>query len=87
MESGILSPNTHGPFSLFLLCLFCSGRANNWAFGYFGGGENVKSSGSNGDVEAIMETYRRMVESVYRYDGVLMIHSLAGGTGSGLGSR
>lgn len=52
-----------------------SGRANNWAFGYYT------------NVDDIMDAYRHVVESSFKYDGCMIIHSLAGGTGSGLGSR
>jgi hypothetical protein len=54
-----------------------SGRGNNWAHGYF----------DDSHLEDVMEAYRRLVESNFRYDGCMMIHSMAGGTGSGLGSR
>ena len=51
------------------------GRGNNWANGHFD------------NVDDIMDGYRKLVESKCVYDGCVMIHSLAGGTGSGLGTR
>ncbi|KAJ3346523.1 hypothetical protein HDU91_007015 [Kappamyces sp. JEL0680] len=57
------------------------GRGNNWAFGYFG------EDGGSRETDDILEEYRRMAEASYKYDGVCLVHSVAGGTGSGLGSR
>ena len=51
------------------------GRGNNWANGHFD------------HVEDILEGYRKLVESKSIYDGCILLHSLAGGTGSGLGTR
>ena len=53
-----------------------TGRGNNWTHGYF----------DQGYVE-LMDDYRKVTESFGNYPGMMMIHSLAGGTGSGLGSR
>jgi mannose/fructose-specific phosphotransferase system component IIA len=55
----------------------CVGRGNNWAAGFY----------DNDNIDEIMERYRKIAERNYQYDGMLLIHSLAGGTGSGLGSR
>ncbi|KAI9207169.1 Tubulin/FtsZ, GTPase domain-containing protein [Polychytrium aggregatum] len=55
-----------------------SGRGNNWAFGY---------ADLEGHVENVLESYRRSVEAQSSYDGCMLIHSIAGGTGSGFGSR
>ncbi|KAJ3157320.1 hypothetical protein HDU89_002733 [Geranomyces variabilis] len=54
-----------------------SGRGNNWAHGYW----------EISQLELILDTLRRETEASDAYDGCLMIHSVAGGTGSGLGSR
>lgn len=54
-----------------------SGRGNNWAFGFF----------DEDGIQEIMESFRKIVEANYKYEGALILHSLAGGTGSGLGSR
>jgi hypothetical protein len=56
-----------------------SGRGNNWAFGFFGEEDD--------DTEKAMEEYRKIAEASYKNEGVFLFHSLAGGTGSGLGSR
>lgn len=37
--------------------------------------------------EKVMETLRKEVEQADFFLGMVMVHSLAGGTGSGLGSR
>eukprot|EP00756_Hemistasia_phaeocysticola_P012099 Hpha_TRINITY_DN15173_c2_g13::TRINITY_DN15173_c2_g13_i1::g.129177::m.129177 len=57
-----------------------SGRGNNWAHGYCGGG----------GVDVGVKAVRVLDDEVLRsgtVDTLLFIHSLAGGTGSGLGSR
>ncbi|KAJ3154549.1 hypothetical protein HDU86_004678 [Geranomyces michiganensis] len=55
-----------------------SGRGNNWAHGYW----------EISQLDSILDTLRRETEaSSNGYDGCLMVHSVAGGTGSGLGSR
>ena len=53
-----------------------SGAANNWACGYGAGG-----------ADDALELLRREAEACDFLGGVLITHSLAGGTGSGLGSR
>jgi hypothetical protein len=53
------------------------GRGNNWANGYF----------DDSKLDQLMEEYRKLLESMNVYNGCLMLHSLAGGTGSGLGAR
>ena len=56
-----------------------SGRGNNWALGYFC---------EDGDLaEKALEALRREAEMCDFYQGTFMFHSVAGGTGSGLGSR
>uniref|UniRef100_UPI003AADAF28 tubulin delta chain-like n=1 Tax=Centroberyx gerrardi TaxID=166262 RepID=UPI003AADAF28 len=59
------------------------GRGSNWAYGYNGHwGEE-----SNGLLHRAMEAVRRAAERTDYYGGVMLLHSLSGGTGSGLGSR
>ncbi len=53
------------------------GRGNNWAHGFF----------NNDNIEETMNIYRKLAESSFEYQGCMLLHSLAGGTGSGLGSR
>ena len=55
-----------------------SGSANNWAFGYNTHGRVVR--------EPMLERVRREAERCDMLDGFLLLHSMAGGTGSGLGA-
>jgi hypothetical protein len=59
-----------------------SGRGNNWAMGY----EDAPLNGERLS-DLAMERFRHEVERSDYFKGVVMMHSLAGGTGSGLGSR
>lgn len=59
------------------------GRGNNWAYGY-----SDTSTGSDGSLlERTMESFRKEVERRDCYSGTVILHSLCGGTGSGLGSH
>ena len=68
-------------------CVFteCRGRGNNWAYGY------SQDVGFRSDdrrvpsVEGIAEQIRKMAEKVDCYNGTVLFHSTAGGTGSGKG--
>lgn len=55
-----------------------SGCGNNWALGF---------NGTKHKLEDYMESIRLEMETMDRYTGSVLIHSLAGGTGSGLGCR
>lgn len=66
-----------------------SGLANNWAMGF----ESCRDSGGGGDgpegeglFQRCMEGVRKEAERSCWLNSLLMTHSLAGGTGSGLGS-
>jgi Tubulin len=59
-----------------------NGRGNNWALGYSDKPE--KDSSLSGSV---LELLRKEVEECDYYKGCVLLHSLAGGTGSGLGSK
>lgn len=60
------------------------GRGNNWALGYHGlNGETEEMS----LLHRAMETVRKEIERCDNYAGTIVVHSLTGGTGSGLGSR
>jgi len=59
-----------------------SGRGNNWAMGYDDPQVNGEKLG-----DRAMEIFRREVERSDYFAGAVLTHSLAGGTGSGLGSR
>ncbi|XP_042564392.1 tubulin delta chain-like isoform X3 [Clupea harengus] len=59
------------------------GRGNNWAYGYHGHWVE------EGDqlLQQAMEAVRQEAERRDYYGGTIMLHSVSGGTGSGLGSR
>lgn len=59
-------------------CHAQGGAANNWAYGYFAHGAAAS--------EACLESVRRETERCDRLTGICMLHSAAGGTGSGLGT-
>ncbi|XP_056374708.1 tubulin delta chain-like isoform X2 [Hyla sarda] len=59
------------------------GRGKNWAYGYHG-----NSTGAEKNLlERTMEAFRKEVERRDCYSGTVILHSLCGGTGAGLGSR
>lgn len=61
------------------------GRGNNWAMGYVG---RTASEGAAGSLLAnTLDAVRREAERMDLFDSIVLMHSLAGGTGSGLGSR
>ena len=59
---------------------FCKqeGSGNNWAYGYNHHGPECE--------EAILERFRSLMEKIDYVQVLLLFQSLAGGTGSGLGS-
>eukprot|EP00903_Cladosiphon_okamuranus_P019688 g18092.t1 len=59
-------------------CHAQGGAANNWAYGYHAHGATF--------TEACLEGVRRETERCDRLAGLCILHSLAGGTGSGLGT-
>lgn len=59
-----------------------SGRGNNWATGYADKPEKDLSLSIS-----VMELMRKEIEQCDYYKGCVLIHSLAGGTGSGLGCK
>ena len=63
-----------------------SGRANNWAMG-FHGPRAGSSAGHHAILQATMEGVRHQVEKMDCFQGTMMMHSMSGGTGAGLGSR
>lgn len=60
-----------------------SGRGNNWAMGYFG----ETSKGQQSLLTRITEALRTEAESCDLFTNIVIIHSLSGGTGGGLGCR
>ena len=66
-----------------------NGRGNNWALGY-----SATYKEKHGGLEEDSTLYERAIEALRKeaeqsdfFLGTVMTHSLAGGTGSGLGSR
>ena len=59
-------------------CKGAGGAANNWAFGYHEYGSQ--------SADALIAAVQREVEYCDHLGGLLVLHSGAGGTGSGLGS-
>lgn len=59
-------------------CHAQGGAANNWAYGYHAHGAAF--------AEACLESVRRETERCDRLAGLCVLHSAAGGTGSGLGT-
>lgn len=57
-----------------------SGRGNNWAMGFYGRGGTKM-------LDRVLELVRHDAERHDSMQQILMLHSVAGGTGSGLGSR
>ncbi|KAJ3295734.1 Tubulin beta chain (Beta tubulin) [Borealophlyctis nickersoniae] len=55
-----------------------SGAGNNWAKGYYTEGAEL--------VDAVLDVVRKEAENCDSLQGFQMVHSLGGGTGSGLGS-
>uniref|UniRef100_A0A8C5MRH1 Tubulin/FtsZ GTPase domain-containing protein n=1 Tax=Leptobrachium leishanense TaxID=445787 RepID=A0A8C5MRH1_9ANUR len=60
-----------------------TGRGNNWAYGYSGSGATAERN----LLDQTMESLRKEVERQDCYSGTVLLHSLCGGTGSGLGAR
>ena len=59
------------------------GRGSNWALGYHGS----KMTNQEDIFERTAEVMRKEVERCDSYNGTVLIHSISGGTGSGVGSR
>ena len=83
MEEGVLNNMMKGPLrSLFDSTHFISdvsGAGNNWAVGHMEYGDKY--------IESISDTLRLLVEKCDCIQTFLVMHSLGGGTGSGLGTR
>ena len=61
-----------------------AGRGNNWAYGYHGG-VGRRGDGCGQDLlERVLDLVRKVVERCDRFSGFIMLHSIAGGTGSGM---
>ncbi|XP_072550551.1 tubulin epsilon chain isoform X2 [Salminus brasiliensis] len=83
MEEGVLSEVLQGPlrqlFSSTQLISDVSGSGNNWAVGHHSYGSVYR--------EQIVEQVRRAAEQCDCLQCFFIIHSMGGGTGSGLGTR
>ena len=61
-----------------------TGRGNNWACGYNNGRQKgPKKAAGGGMVERVSDAVRRVAEQCDCFMGVVIFHSIAGGTGSG----
>nr|CCC93335.1 unnamed protein product [Trypanosoma congolense IL3000] len=83
MEEGVLRAMLRGPLGhLFDAAFFVSdvsGAGNNWAVGHMEYGDKY--------IDSITETVRGQVERCDSIQSFLVMHSLSGGTGAGLGTR
>ncbi|ESL11070.1 epsilon tubulin [Trypanosoma rangeli SC58] len=83
MEEGVLRSMLRGPLQdLFDATFFVSdvgGAGNNWAVGHMEYGDKY--------IDSISESVRGQVERCDSIQSFLVMHSLSGGTGSGLGTR
>jgi hypothetical protein len=74
-----------------------NGRGNNWAWGYTGaanhrqplgdGGGHLTSARGDTLAARALAAVRKQAEACDTFDSLMLVHSLGGGTGSGLGSR
>jgi len=67
-----------------------NGRGNNWALGYSATYKEMHKFNEEEDTtlhQRAMEALRHEAEKADFFLGTVITHSLAGGTGSGLGSR
>ncbi|KAF4043498.1 Tubulin/FtsZ family [Phytophthora infestans] len=72
-----------------------AGRGNNWAMGYHGPRSKAPAPSFTSlalddrkeMVELVMDSLQREIEGIDCYQGSVVMHSLGGGTGSGLGCR
>jgi tubulin epsilon len=82
MECGVIHDMLKGPLGDVLdqqaLISDVSGAGNNWAHGNYGYGPQYR--------EQILDTIRTTVEACESLQSFLMLHSLGGGTGSGVGT-
>jgi tubulin beta len=82
LEPGTMDSVRAGPFGLlFRPDNFITGQTgadNNWAKGHYTDGALL--------IDSVMDVLRREAESCDRLQGFQMMHSLGGGTGSGMGT-
>ncbi|XP_003695347.2 tubulin epsilon chain isoform X1 [Apis florea] len=82
MEDSVIGEMRRGPvrdlFDQTCIVTNYPGSANNWAVGYYTHGTEY--------YDKLEDNIRRMAEKCSRLHGFLTMHSLGGGTGSGLGT-
>lgn len=82
MEDSVLARYRNGPFSSLFdrKCIVANypGSGNNWAEGFYCHGPKYK--------DIILNSITRAVEKCDHLHGFLLMFSVGGGTGSGLGS-
>ncbi|KAF8067140.1 Tube1 [Scenedesmus sp. PABB004] len=82
MEEGVIQSMLKGPLAELFdgqqLLYDVSGAGNNWAHGHHGYGAQYR--------EPLLEQLRAAAEAADSLQGFLLLHSLGGGTGSGLGT-
>ena len=80
-DSGMLTQRVHND-----CCIWDkAGRGNNWACGYHGAVRGMAGVRGQELAERVLEAVRRTVERCDRFSGFVVFHSIAGGTGSGIG--
>ena len=83
MEEGVVSEVLNGPLGKYFddtqLITDVSGSGNNWAVGHHYYGSKYK--------EALTEVLRQSTERCDALSSFFVLHSMGGGTGSGVGSR
>ncbi|XP_052773452.1 tubulin delta chain-like [Mya arenaria] len=83
-ESKVLKKITRGlPYRDDCVISGKRGRGTNWALGYHG----VRKSGDDHLLDDTLNAIRKQVEKCDCFTGIITLHSLTGGTGSGFGSR
>ncbi|CAH1788254.1 unnamed protein product [Owenia fusiformis] len=79
----LLKDNKQSNFRKENVILGKRGRGTNWALGY-----NGPKSGDDRDLLGIAtEAIRKEVERCDSFSGIVMVHSISGGTGSGVGAH
>lgn len=82
MEEGVVNATLRGPLAGLFDKAHCvtsvSGSGNNWAVGYHVYGQQYG--------ETILEAVRRAAEACDCLQSFMLLHSMGGGTGSGLGT-
>ncbi|EDO48954.1 predicted protein [Nematostella vectensis] len=88
-ESKVIASNrrsdgVHGQYRDSNIIAGRRGRGNNFALGYHG---NSIDEGGTSLLHMTMDAMRKEVERCDSFAGTIVMHSLTGGTGSGLGAR